>query len=243
MNNVQGALRLLRHFMLFVFHFAHGGLLMVGVLVVALLGYQLTRHGAEGVNPRLLFGVAEASASTGEDLALDVLYHEQDLVAVPDAYTKVSGAIAKRFRVSPLVLNSLILTAKREGRVHNIDPLLILAVVTVESGFNPYAESVMGAQGLMQIIPRYHGDKISPDLGEAALFDPAENIRVGTMILREYLRSEGNLQAALQRYGGASSDPRLFYSGKVLQEFERLRRIAGLPLERTAVRAADGRAG
>lgn len=236
-------LRVLRHCMLFVFHFAHGGLLMVGVLVVALLSYQLTQHGAEGVNPRLLFGVVEAPEGASEDLAMDVLYHEQDLVAVPDAYSKVAASIGKRFRVSPLVLNSLILTAKREGRIHNIDPLLILAVVTVESGFNPYAESVVGAQGLMQIIPRYHGDKISADLGEAALFDPAENIRVGTMILREYLRSEGNLQAALQRYGGASSDPTLFYSGKVLQEFERLRRNAGLPLERTAVRSESGKAG
>lgn len=243
MSHVNSALRVLRHFMLFVFHFAHGGFLMVGVLVVALLGYQLAQHGAEGANPRLLFGVAQAPAGSAEDLAVDVLYHEQDLVAAPNAYSKVAGAIAKRFRVSPLVLDSLILTAKREGRAHNIDPLLILAVVSVESGFNPYAESVMGAQGLMQIIPRYHGDKISADLGEAALFDPAENIRVGTLILREYLRSEGNLQAALQRYGGASADPTQFYSGKVLQEFERLRRSAGLPLERTAVRSEPGSAG
>ncbi|PAS97208.1 MAG: hypothetical protein BSR46_14105 [Candidatus Dactylopiibacterium carminicum] len=239
MNHITGLWRGMRHVLTFCIHFAHGGLLMTGVLVLALLGYQWSAHGSEGLNPRHFLSLS-APLADEEPLAVDVLYHEQDLVKVPDAYSKVASAVGRRFRISPIVVNSLITAAKREGSMQNIDPLLILAVITVESSFNPYAESVVGAQGLMQIVPRYHPDKIASDLGAAALFDPAENIRVGALILREYLRTEGNLEAALQRYGGASGDPAMFYSGKVLQEFERLRRIAGLPLERTAARTDDG---
>ena len=112
-------------------------------------------------------------------------------------------------------------------------------VVTVESGFNPFAESVFGAQGLMQIIPKYHQEKISADKGVAALFDPAENIRVGSMIIKEYLRSTGSLEAALQYYGGASSDPAMSYSTRVLSEKERLKQIATSGKNRVASSRQD----
>jgi len=110
------------------------------------------------------------------------------------------------------------------GRV-NLDPLLIMAVIAVESRYNPIAESNVGAKGLMQIIPKFHGDKLAEFGGEKAVFDPESNIRVGTRILREYLSRTGNLSIALQMYAGALGDENDTYTNKVLGEKQRLQRV------------------
>ncbi|MDP5240188.1 transglycosylase SLT domain-containing protein [Uliginosibacterium sp. 31-16] len=233
--------RFTQHLLTFILYFAHGGFVMAGVMVVGLVGYQLTQFGPEGLDPRAMFGyratVSEADAATSE--LVDVVYAEStaDQTGLSVGLNRVSTTIAKRYRVSPIVVESLVKAAQREGQANGIDPLLILAVITVESGFNPFSESVLGAQGLMQIIPRFHADKIAADKGAVALFDPAENIRVGAMILKAYQRSTGSVEAALQLYGGASGDSEMAYSAKVLQELDRLRQVAGLAVPaRTAAR-------
>jgi len=115
-----------------------------------------------------------------------------------------------------------------------IDPLLVLAVVAVESSFNPNAQSLAGAQGLMQVVPRYHEDKLEEHGGRGAVFDPTSNILVGTRILEEYIRHTGSLEAGLQRYNGAISDASRRYAQKVLTERERLQLIVDR-FERTLV--------
>jgi len=117
--------------------------------------------------------------------------------------------------------------AEHNGRTLGIDPLLIVAMMAIESSFNPVAVSSMGAQGLMQVIPRYHQDKIGDARGKNPLFDPQLNVRVGTQVLAEGLRRFGSLQAALQYYGGARSDPNAAYANKVLAMKRRLISAAG----------------
>lgn len=234
--------RFTQHFLTFILHFAHGGFVMAGVIAIGLMGYQLTQFGAEGLNPRSMFGhhsEVAAGETAGVEL-VDAVYADSvtEPASLSAGFNRVAAAIAKRHRVSPVVVESLVKAAQREGGANGVDPLLILAVVSVESGFNPFAESVFGAQGLMQIIPKFHPEKIALDKGSTALFDPAENIHVGTLILKSYLRSTGNTEAALQLYGGASGDPDMAYSSKVLVEQERLRQIAGLPPVATARTAA-----
>lgn len=104
-----------------------------------------------------------------------------------------------------------------------LDPLLILAVIAVESRFNPIAESIVGAKGLMQVVPAMHEDKLGTLGGARGLFDPMINIYVGTQILSEYIVRQGGLQAGLQYYNGAASDATASYAKKVLAEQERLR--------------------
>jgi len=133
-------------------------------------------------------------------------------------YRVLSDYLGKRYRVSQQVIFDLVTLAHKVGRQHKLDPLLILAMMGIESSYNPIAESVMGAKGLMQIIPHYHVDKLKAFGGEKAVFDPATNVVVGTLILKEYLSGTGNLNVALQRYGGALHDTNDAYTRKVLTE-------------------------
>jgi len=137
-------------------------------------------------------------------------------------YRALSGFVANRYRVSQDVAYDLVRVAHRAGNELQLDPLLIIAVIAVESRFNPIAESVAGAKGLMQIIPKYHFDKLEEFGGEKAVYDPAANIQVGAQILKEYLRLTGNLSSALQMYAGALGDTEDQYTRKVLNEKTRL---------------------
>ena len=130
--------------------------------------------------------------------------------------------IAKRYRVSEQAVSGFVATAYRAGAEQSVDPLLILAVVAVESRYNPVAESVMGAKGLMQVIPKFHLEKLLDHGGEDALLDPEVNIQVGAQILREYTRRFGDTETALQMYAGAFDEPTSQYAGKVLAEKARL---------------------
>jgi soluble lytic murein transglycosylase-like protein len=155
--------------------------------------------------------VASGTIQTGAaDLAL-----EREQRAVIDF-------LAKRYRVSDQAVAGFVSNAYRAGAQYSVDPLLILAVISIESRYNPVAESVVGAKGLMQIIPKFHLEKLMDHGGETALLDPEVNIFVGAQILREYQRRLGDTEAALQMYGGAFDEPTSQYANKVLAEKARL---------------------
>jgi len=140
-------------------------------------------------------------------------------------YRALSEFVAKRYRVSQDVAFDLVSLAHQEGNRFQLDPLLIIAVIAIESRFNPIAESGAGAKGLMQIIPKYHSEKLDEFGGEHAVFDPATNIQVGSRILREYIRRTGNVGIALQMYAGALGDSEDQYTNKVLTERGRLQQV------------------
>jgi hypothetical protein len=129
---------------------------------------------------------------------------------------RVRDWVARRYQVSVDALEPVLAAAEEAGRNRGIDPLLIVAIMAIESGFNPRAVSGMGAQGLMQVIPRYHQDKIGSGRGKNALFDPEFNVHVGTQVLHEGLQRYGSLQQALQYYNGSMRDPLRRYTRKVM---------------------------
>jgi len=133
--------------------------------------------------------------------------------------------ISKRWRIAETAATSFVSIAYRAGERYSVDPVLILSVVAIESRFNPVAESVVGAKGLMQIIPKYHLDKLLDHGGEEALLDPEVNINVGAQILHEYYRRLQDQEAALQRYAGAFDEPTSRYAAKVFEERMRLEPI------------------
>lgn len=157
---------------------------------------------------------------------------EPEPVSVLDVrMRKALDYTARRYKVSPHALEPIFFAAERAAHEAGLDPLLVIAVIGVESGFNPLSGSAMGAQGLMQIIPRYHADKLrrvnpAGEAAELALFDPVINVRVGTQVLHEYIRASGGVVEGLQQYVGAVDDPDEGYAAKVLAELERLETAA-----------------
>jgi soluble lytic murein transglycosylase-like protein len=141
-------------------------------------------------------------------------------------FRALSEFLAKRYKVSQAITLDLVTIAHAAGQQIGLDPLLIIAVMAVESRFNPIAESVQGAKGLMQVIPKYHLDKFREYGGEKyAVFDPETNILVGTHILKDYITKAGSLNGALQLYVGASSEEDDPYIGKVMTEKQRLQQV------------------
>jgi soluble lytic murein transglycosylase-like protein len=134
----------------------------------------------------------------------------------------VAEFIAKRYRVADEAAAQYVAVAYFAGAQHSVDPMLILAVMAIESRYNPVAESFMGAKGLMQVIPKYHQEKLFDHGGEQALLVPEVNIQVGAQILREYQRRAGDTEAALQMYNGAFDAPTAQYANKVFAEKARL---------------------
>ncbi|HUL40725.1 MAG TPA: transglycosylase SLT domain-containing protein [Burkholderiales bacterium] len=133
--------------------------------------------------------------------------------------------VSKRYRVSLDATLNLVGAAFSAGKETGLDPLLIIAVMAVESRFNPIAESVAGAKGLMQVIPKYHMEKIIASGGEKAVLEPETNILLGARILRECIVRSGDLTGGLQMYNGALDDGSNQYAQKVISEKQRLQQI------------------
>ena len=117
----------------------------------------------------------------------------------------------------------LVAAAFQIGHESKMDPLLILSVVAIESGLNPFAESAMGAQGLMQVMPRIHAERFQPHGGQLAALDPIANMKVGSAILGDLIARGGSVERGLQLYVGAGNSPDDGgYGARVLGERARL---------------------
>ncbi|MFV2090871.1 MAG: lytic transglycosylase domain-containing protein [Pseudomonadales bacterium] len=106
----------------------------------------------------------------------------------------------------------------REARRQQLDPDLVLAVMQVESAFNQYAISRVGAQGLMQVMPFWRAELGRP---QDNLTHPETNVVYGTTILAHYLElSSGDLVDALARYNGSRG--RLDYPERVVTAWRKV---------------------
>ncbi len=194
------------------------------ICLISLISILQARH---GVN----FGSALNDGLAALDVVQPINAGENAKVTALESphagkHRAVGSYLARRYRVSLEMTTSVVAKAHAIGAELKVDPLLILAVISVESRFNPHAESGMGAKGLMQIIPRYHPDKFGPLGGEKVAFDPQANIAIGAKILKEYIRRTGDVVDALQLYvGAASDDSENGYASKVLAERERLSQV------------------
>ena len=205
-----------------LFYVTRGMLALVGLAAVLAVGFPAPR---DALLRQAMTVVHAADAATGTVSAAGPIQVAAAESAQEREQRAVTEFIARRYRVSEDATAGFVATAYRAGREYSIDPLLILAVMAIESRYNPVAESSMGAMGLMQVIPKYHPEKLHEHGGEQALLDPEVNIQVGARILREYLRRHGETEAALQMYAGAFDEPTSQYAGKVLAEKARLLQV------------------
>lgn len=140
----------------------------------------------------------------------------------------VARWLSKKYSVAPEPIGLLVSEAYALGGRTKLDPTLILAVMAIESSFNPFAQSPVGAQGLMQVMTRIHTDKYERVGGHLAAFDPVTNLRVGVKVLQECIARAGSLEGGLRYYVGAANLPSDGgYAAKVLAEHFRLRQVAG----------------
>jgi hypothetical protein len=191
-------------------------------------------HPAASLQTVSLIGASDDPAETER---LPALSREQQNLA---------RFITGTYRVAASQTHWFVDHAYRTARELKLDPMLILAIISVESSFNPQAQSHRGAQGLMQVLTRVHADKFSAFGGVAAAFDPLANIQVGAQILHEYLRRDGSVERALKAYVGAATLPDDGgYGAKVIFERERMAAAAaGRPVPQAPaapVRRPDGR--
>lgn len=214
----------------------HNGFALVGLAVVMCAGAALARPDLrQSVEVELMgwlqqrnvtVAVAEPAWQPSEPGAV-----ERATASNPAHLPKQQAAVAfwlsKKYRVAPEPVSALVAEAYEVGRLAKLDPTLILAVMAVESGFNPFAQSTVGAQGLMQVMTRVHTAKYESFGGTMAAFDPVTNLRVGVKILQECIARAGSVEGGLQHYVGAgNSDVGQGYAMKVLAEHARLFQVA-----------------
>ena len=128
--------------------------------------------------------------------------------------------------MAPEPVSRLVKEAWDVGQRARVDPTLILSIMAIESGFNPFAQSAVGAQGLMQVMTRVHDDKYEAFGGNLAAFDPITNLRVGVQVLKECIQRAGSLEEGLRRYVGATNLPDdTGYAARVLAEQDLLKAV------------------
>ena len=241
---------------------AHHAVLLLGLLAIGLLGLMLVKPPSAGQFKPLpaladayQAGVAIAPAPPAPDVSgaaaaglaeaavADMRAGQRQAGGATSAQQKwVSRWLAKRYRVAGDAIHLLVSTAYQAAKELKLDPLLILAVIAIESRFNPISESPVGAQGLMQVMSKIHQEKFQQHGGVEAALDPATNIQVGARILKQYVTEGGSVEAGLKKYVGAAGlATDSGYGHKVLSEYGYLREVARgrqVPANVTAAPAA-----
>lgn len=216
--------------------------------------FEITHNGFALLGLGLVFAVITLTArpdlrQAGEDQLISWLEERRDANMEPAEYVEPQAVdrataaepkelpkqqaalafwLARKYNVAPEPLSVLVAEAFQIGAKAKLDPTLILAIMAIESGFNPFAQSPVGAQGLMQVMTRVHTDKYENFGGKLAAFDPVTNLRVGVKVLQECITKAGSVEGGLKFYVGAGNmADDGGYAGKVLAEHARLQSVIG----------------
>ena len=216
------------------FEITHNSVALIGLIVLfATLTVATQPQLRQAGERKLALWLHERQASAeGDDLA----------AAAPEAIDRATAAnpkdlpktqavlaywLSKKYKVAPEPVSALVAEAFELGQRTRLDPTLLLAVMAVESGFNPFAQSPVGAQGLMQVMTRVHSDKYENFGGSYAAFDPVANLRVGAKVLQDCITRAGSIELGLKHYVGAGNTGEDGgYAAKVLAEQARLKSLS-----------------
>lgn len=216
---------------------SHNTLALLGLAVVAVLlmfsSQADLRHQLETAAFGWLNARQEARAEASGNTLIGL--NEPDALARataadPKDLSRQQAAVAmwlsRRYKVAPEPISRLVQEAWAVGQRARVEPTLILAIMAIESGFNPFAQSSVGAQGLMQVLTRVHDDKYEAFGGNLAAFDPITNLRVGVQVLKECIQRAGSVEDGLRYYVGAANlADDSGYAGRVLAEHEQMKSV------------------
>jgi len=215
----------------------HHTMMVLGIAAIAALGIMFIKpeltDDFQAISPFFKEDPADAAPvslaaiATGTATSRDATVEDTRLLGNAKQQQSVTNWLSKRYHVSNDATNMLVSEAYLTAKDIKLDPLLILSVMAIESGLNPFAESPVGAQGLMQVMSKVHQEKFDELGGVKAALNPITNIRVGAQILKEYVTRGGSVEAGLKLYvGAAMSDSDGGYGNKVLAEYNRLKDVA-----------------
>lgn len=213
------------------FDITHNSIALIGVTVLFVAIALFARPELRQVGEIKLFGWLQERQFELTGLVSDPVASERATAADPQDLPKQQANVAlwlsKKYRVAPEPLSALVSEAYDIGKRARLEPTLILAVMAIESGFNPFAQSHVGAQGLMQVMTSVHSDKYESYGGKFAAFDPLANLRVGVKVLQDCIRAAGSVEGGLKSYvGAANTEDDGGYAAKVMAEYARLQRVA-----------------
>jgi hypothetical protein len=217
---------------------SHNTLALVGLAVVSVLMVFTSQAGLRAQLETATLGWLHARQEARAEAEGNTLL----AAAEPDAVARATAAdpkdlnrqqaavaiwLSRRYRVAPEPVSRLVQEAWAVGQRAKVEPTLILAIMAIESGFNPFAQSAVGAQGLMQVMTRVHDDKYEAFGGTHAAFDPVTNLRVGVQVLKECIQRAGGVEEGLRYYVGAANlTEDTGYASRVLAEHDLLKAVA-----------------
>jgi soluble lytic murein transglycosylase-like protein len=213
------------------FEITHSGFALLGLAVVFAIITLTARPEIRQAGEVQLMGWLQDRHIVATGMATEPDAVERATAANPQALPKPQAAVtfwlSKKYSVAPEPLSALVAEAYDTGSRLKLDPTLILAVMAIESGFNPFAQSHVGAQGLMQVMTKIHSDKYDGFGGKLAAFDPVSNLRVGVKVLQECISRAGSIEGGLKYYVGAANlETDGGYAAKVMAERDRLQAVA-----------------
>lgn len=213
------------------FEITHNGFALLGLTVMFAVITLTVRPEIRQAGEVQLIGWLQTRQQAISGMVTDVVAIDRATATNPQSLPKQQAAVAywisKKYNVAPEPVGALVAEAYETGSRAKLDPTLILAIMAIESGFNPFAQSTMGAQGLMQVMTKIHSDKYEGFGGKLAAFDPISNLRVGVKVLQECIARAGSVQGGLKLYVGAGNlEDDGGYAAKVMAEHNRLQLVS-----------------
>lgn len=132
---------------------------------------------------------------------------------------KLASYISQNYKVSLLNAEKIVFSVFSEAAKKDLEPILVLSMISIESTFDQYSRSKAGAIGLTQVMPKVHRHRIAEN--KVDIWSVHGNIKIGTDIFKDYLHlTGGNIKNALQRYNGSSNDKKFRYSNEVMNRMQ-----------------------
>jgi len=213
------------------FEITHNGFALLGLAVMFAVITLTARPEIRQAGEVQLMSWLQTRQAAVTGVAGDAEAIDRATATNPQSLPKQQAAVAywlsKKYNMAPEPVSALVAEAFETGKSAKLDPTLILAVMAIESGFNPFAQSAVGAQGLMQVMTKIHSDKYQDFGGKLAAFDPISNLRVGVKVLQECITRAGSVEGGLKLYVGAGNmDDDNGYAAKVIAEHNRLQLVS-----------------
>ena len=205
-------------------------LAVFGMAVVMVVVTFLARPNLQASASEMLMGWLEIRQSDTVDITATANAASRstakNLKNLTTEQLAVTRWLSKKYRVSYEPMGAMVAEAWTLGERNQLAPTLILAIMAIESRFNPFASGNQGTVGLMQLELKAHSEAFAQFGGNLSAFDPLTNVRVGVRHLQALIQQTATLEEALALYGASSGQATEGqYADRVLSEQKLLEKV------------------